>query len=154
MIMKSVVISPAGLDKLKQELRHHKEVRRPDVISRIAQAREYGDLSENAEYEDARNEQSFIEGRIQELEDMIKHAQVVAKASGNGHTTIGSTVKVKLNGKSMTFMLVGSQEADPTNGKISIESPIGKALLNQKAGETVEVEVPAGKTRYQILSIS
>lgn len=152
--MKSVVMSQSGLDKLKEEVQNLKQVRRPDVIARIAQAREYGDLSENAEYEDARNEQSFIEGRIQELEDMIKHAQVVAKASGNGHATIGSTVKVKLDGKPMAFMLVGSQEADPLNGKISIESPIGKALLDHKAGETVEVEVPAGKTRYQILSIS
>lgn len=152
--MKLVVISQAGLDKLKEEVQNLRQVRRPEVIARIAQAREYGDLSENAEYEDARNEQSFIEGRIQELEDMIKHAQVVAKASGNGHVTVGATVKVKLNGKPMIFNLVGSQEVDPATGKISIESPIGKALLDHKVGETVEVEVPAGKTRYQILSIS
>ncbi len=152
--MKTVVISQSGLDKLKEEVQNLKQVRRPEIIGRIAQAREYGDLSENAEYEDARNEQSFIEGRIQELEDMIKHAQVVAKASGNGHVTIGSTVKVKLDGKPMTFTLVGSQEVDPATGKISIESPIGKALLDHRVGETVEVEVPAGKTRYQILSIS
>lgn len=152
--MKSVVISEEGLEKLKEELSHLKEVRRPQVIARIAQAREYGDLSENAEYEDARNEQSFIEGRIQELEDMIKHAQVVAKTKGNGQVAVGSKVKVKLDGKIFVYTLVGSQEADPMTGKISIESPIGRALLDRRSSETVEVEVPSGKMRYHILSIS
>lgn len=152
--MKPVVISEVGLEKLKEELTNLKQVRRPQVIARIAQAREYGDLSENAEYEDARNEQSFIEGRIQELEEMIKHAQVVAKSKSNGQVVIGSTVKVKTDGKSFAYTLVGSQEADPLQGKISIESPIGKALLDRRVGEVVEVETPAGKTSYRILSIS
>lgn len=152
--MKPVVISEVGLEKLKEELTNLKQVRRPEVIARIAQAREYGDLSENAEYEDARNEQSFIEGRIQELEEMIKNAQVVEKIKPNGQVVIGSTVRVKTDGKSFAYTLVGSQEADPLRGKISIESPIGKALLDHRVGETVEVETPAGKTSYRILSIS
>ncbi|MBI3495437.1 transcription elongation factor GreA [Candidatus Berkelbacteria bacterium] len=152
--MKQVVISQEGLQKLQDELKHLKEVRRPEVIARIQQAREYGDLSENAEYDDARNEQSFIEGRIQELEEMIKNAQVIEKSNGRGKAVVGSVITVKMDGKTEKYTLVGSQEADPLNGKISIESPIGRALLDHGKGETIEVEAPRGKLRYQILSVS
>lgn len=150
--MHNLLLTKEGLEKLQKELGELKTVRRPAVVSRIQAAKELGDLSENAEYDDARNEQSFVEGRIQELEAMLKRAKVVDK-TGNGEVSMGSNVTVTNKGKVLTFEIVGSTEADPSSGKISQESPIGKALFGHKAGDQVEVVTPAGKALYKIVKI-
>lgn len=152
--MKDVVLTQAGLEKIKEELVALKK-RRKEIIGRIQIAKEFGDLSENAEYDDARNEQSFVEGRIQELEEMIKRAKIVAKAaSKDGHVVIGSKVTVLCEGEEETYELVGVNESDPASGKISVESPIGKALLGTAKGETVIVETPGGKLEYTVKEIA
>ncbi len=143
-----------GLVKLRTELQDLTEVRRPEIIGRIKGAKELGDLSENAEYSAAKEEQSFIEGRIQEVEEIIKHAKIAEGASSqNGTIGIGSTVKVSVDGEADEFEVVGPTESDPTKGKISIDSPVGKALLGRKAKDTVSVETPDGKIQYKIISV-
>lgn len=151
--MKEVVLTEEGLDKLKNELLALKQ-RRKEIISRIQTAKEFGDLSENAEYDDARNEQSFIEGRLQELDDMIKRAKVVTKThQNNGRVALGSQVTVLCEGESAIYELVGANESDPAKGKISIDSPIGKALMGASKGETVIASTPSGKADYKIVAI-
>lgn len=152
--MKDIVLTEEGLVKIKNELANLKE-RRKDVIARIQTAKEFGDLSENAEYDDARNEQSFVEGRIQELQEMIKQAKVVSKQShSTDSVSLGSKVTVTVDGDSEEYELVGVNESDPVNGKISIESPTGKALMGAKKGEKVIVETPGGKLEYSITHIA
>jgi len=129
-------------------------VRRAEVAARIHDAKEHGDLSENAEYEDAKNEQAFVEGRIQQLEALIKNATLIEDNHGNDHVQIGSTVKVNGPDGNQSFTIVGSTEAKPTEGRISNESPVGRALLGKKKGETVKVQVPAGDIAYTIVAIS
>jgi len=155
-VEKEVLLSPEGLKKLEEELEHLKTVRRIEVAERIKQAREFGDISENSEYVDAKNEQAFIEGRILTLEKMIRNAHVVQDAKGTpGVVAIGSTVRVRdlETGEEATYTIVGSTEADPFADKISNESPVGKALMGTKAGETVEVQVPAGMVRLEVLEV-
>lgn len=150
---KEILMTTVGLEKLKSELQELVDVRRPEIVSRIKIAKELGDLSENAEYTSAKEEQSFVEGRIQELEQTIKHAKVVEGA----HTDtigIGSTVKVKVDGDEDTFEIVGPTESDPTKGKISIDSPVGQALLGHKAKDAVSVQTPDGAVAYKVLSVS
>lgn len=155
MTKNDILITDEGLEKLKFELKELIEVRRPEIISRIKGAKELGDLSENAEYSAAKEEQSFIEGRIRELEELIKHTKIVdAASSKNGLINVGSNVKVKVEGDEDEFEVVGPTESDPTHGKISIDSPVGKALLGHKAKDTVAVETPDGKIQYQILAVS
>lgn len=151
--MKNVVLTVEGLEKIKKELADLK-IRRKAIIDRIQTAKEFGDLSENAEYDDARNEQSFVEGRIQELDEMIKQAKVVARQAGGATVALGSKVKVEVEGEKETYELVGVNESDPLSGKVSIESPIGKALMGAKKGETVEVSAPGGKLEYKVLEIN
>jgi len=152
---KDILITEEGLEKLKAELKELLEVRRPEVISRIKGAKELGDLSENAEYSAAKDEQSFIEGRIQELEEVTKHAKIAdATVAHNGSINVGSVVKVMVEGDEDEFEVVGPTESDPTHGKISIDSPVGKALLGHKAKDTVAVETPDGKIQYKIISVS
>ena len=151
---KPTYLSREGLDKLRQELEEMTSVKRPEVAQRIHDAKEHGDLSENAEYEDAKNEQAFVEGRIQTLEALIKNATLIDEHHSNDHVQIGSTVKVSGPDGSQTFTIVGSTEAKPTEGKISNESPVGRALLGKKKGENVTVQVPAGDIDYKIVSIS
>ena len=151
--MKEVVLTQEGLDKLKNELTALKQ-RRKEIIGRIQTAKEFGDLSENAEYDDARNEQSFIEGRLQELDDMIKRAKVVAKTKGDSKVALGSQVKVLCDGEEENYELVGANESDPAKGKISIDSPIGKALMGAAKGETVVASTPGGKVDYKIVAIA
>jgi transcription elongation factor GreA len=151
---KPTYLSKEGLDKLRQELEEMTSVKRPEVAQRIHDAKEHGDLSENAEYEDAKNEQAFVEGRIQTLEALIKNATLIDEHTSNDHVQIGSTVKVSGPDGSQTFMIVGSTEAKPTEGKISNESPVGRALLGKKKGENVTVQVPAGDIAYKIVAIS
>ncbi len=140
--------------KLNEELKVLVNEKRKEVIERIREAAAHGDLSENADYAQAREEQSFIEGRIQEIEDMIKNAEIITASTQHSTVTIGSTVKVKTNGNDKTYAIVGSNEANPTEGKISNESLVGRALLGKKAGDKIKVTAPAGEVEYEILSIN
>jgi transcription elongation factor GreA len=151
---KPTYISKDGLEKLRQELDEMVSVRRPEIAQRIHDAKEHGDLTENAEYEDAKNEQAFVEGRIQTLEALIKNATLIDEHTSKDHVQIGSTVKLSGPDGSQTFTIVGSTEAKPTDGKISNESPVGRALLGRKKGENVTVQVPAGDIAYKIVSIT
>ncbi len=151
---KTTYISKDGLEKLRAELDEMVSVRRPEIAQRIHDAKEHGDLSENAEYEDAKNEQAFVEGRIQTLESMIKSASLIDEHTSTDHVQIGSTVKVDGDDGVETFSIVGSAEAKPADGRISNESPVGRALLGRKKGDKVVVSVPAGDFSYKILEIS
>ena len=152
---KDILITKEGLEKLRVELKELLHVRRPEVINRIKGAKELGDLSENAEYSAAKEEQSFVEGRIQEVEEIIKHAKIVSTTNNhNGSIGIGCTIKVLVDGEEDQFELVGPTESDPAKGKISVDSPVGKALLGHKATDSVAVETPDGKIQYKIISLS
>ena len=144
-------LTQSGLEKLKLELANLKG-RRQEIAERIKTAREFGDLSENSEYEDARNEQSFVEGRIQELGEMVKSAKVMAK-SGSDKIGLGSVVSIDMGGDKVTYELVGANESDPSGGKISIESPIGHSLVDRKKGEKIEIHLPSGLITCKILDI-
>ncbi len=150
---KQIYLTKEGLDELKQEHEELVKVKRPDVLNRVSQARNMGDLSENAEYTVAREELSFIDGRIEELEELLKQVVII---SNNHSSTIklGSTVKVNTGDDNEEFTVVGEWEADPKEKKISHESPLGKALIGKKVGEKVEVEAPAGKIVYTIEAIN
>jgi transcription elongation factor GreA len=150
---KKYLITPEGLEKLNQELKTLVEDKRKEVIERIREAAAHGDLSENADYAQAREEQSFIEGRIQEIEDIIKNAEIINTNTHHSNALIGSTVKVKANGVEKKYTIVGSNEANPKAGKISNESVVGRALLGRKAGETVKIQTPSGEITYEIISI-
>lgn len=151
--MNNAILTQEGLKKVKKELDELKNVRRPAVRERIKSAKEFGDLSENAEYEDARNEQSFIEGRIQELEEMLKGAQVVSGGHKNSFVSVGTTVVMDCNGEKSTYQIVGSAESDPISGKISSDSPIAKAIMGRKKDENVVINTPDGQTQCKILEI-
>ena len=141
------------LAELAAELETLKNKKRVEVAERLKQAKEYGDLSENSEYAEAREEQASVEMRIAELEDLLKQAVVIAKSGGGDTVTVGSTVTAKKGDATMTYTIVGSYEAKPEEGRISDESPLGKAFLKRKAGDTVEVAAPAGTTKYEIVKI-
>ena len=142
-----------GLEKLRAELDQLVNVRRAEVAARIHDAKEHGDLAENAEYEDAKNEQAFVEGRIQTLESLIRNAVLIDENHPSDHVQIGSTVEVDSPDGRETFHIVGSAEADPGSGRISNESPVGRALLGHRKGEKVVVHVPSGDFTYRIVSI-
>lgn len=153
---KEIVLTAEGLEKLQNELDELKTVHRKEVNDRIRQAKEYGDLSENAEYEDAKQEQAFIEGRILKLEQMIRNARIINESEyASDEVHLGASVKVKdlKNNDSYEFSIVGSAEADPVNQRISNESPLGRALIGHKKGETVDVTTPRGVVKYKIESI-
>lgn len=146
-------LTKQGLEKIKEELAELKK-RRYTVTERIKTAREFGDLSENSEYEDARNEQSFVEGRIQELEEIITNAKIMDKnGNGAGKVELGSIITLQMDGEKLVFELVGATESDPGAGKISIESPLGFSLMDKTKGEKVEINTPNGKTMYKIIDI-
>ena len=154
---KEVVVTVAGLKALEDELEELKTVRRKDVAEKIKVARGFGDLSENSEYDEAKNEQAFIESRIAQLEAMLKNARVIDNDELNLDTvSVGTHVKIEdEDGEVEEYDITGATEADPLNGKISDESPVGAALLGQKAGQTVTVSLPNGGTiDYKILEIS
>jgi transcription elongation factor GreA len=150
---KKYLLTQDGLIKLNEELKELINKKRPDVIERIREAASHGDLSENADYAQAREEQSFIEGRVIEIEDIIKNAEIITQSSHGSTVTIGSTVLVKINGKERKYTIVGSNEANPKDGKISNESAVGSSLLGKKAGEKFKVLAPAGEMEYEIVSI-
>lgn len=151
--MSESYISPEGLKKVKEELELLKTTERPEVIDRIAKARDLGDLSENAEYHDAREKQSFIEGRIQELESIIKNA-VIIKSKKSDTVQIGSTVHASCdNGMNVSYQIVGQSEVSPAEGRISHESPLGKAFLGKGIGHEFELKIPAGVLKCRIEKI-
>lgn len=150
---KQYLLTLEGLNKLNEELKFLVEVRRKEVLERIREAASHGDLSENADYAQAREEQSFIEGRIQEIEEIVKNAQIISASTQKNFVSIGSTVTVKVGGKEKTYTIVGSNEANPSEGKISNESNVGKALLGKKVGDKATVVTPNGETDYEIVSI-
>ena len=151
---KTQYISEEGLAKLRADLEELVNVRRQEIAQRIHDAKEHGDLAENAEYEDAKNEQAFVEGQIQRLEVLIKNATIFEGGHGTDHVQIGSTVKVEGADGKEVFTIVGSTEASPREGRISNESPVGRALLGKHKGDSVVVHVPAGDFSYKILDIS
>lgn len=153
MAKNEILITQEGLEKLQAEHEELTKVRRPDVISRIKTAKELGDLSENAEYTAAKEDQSFIEGRIQELEQTIKQVKVVS-SNRSGAVSIGSTVVVQVDDDQDNFELVGPAESDPENGKISIDSPVGRALLGHKVKDKITVQTPGGSTVFTLISVS
>ena len=153
---KEIVLTKEGLEKLERELDDLKTIHRKEVNDRIRQAKEFGDLSENAEYEDAKQEQAFIEGRIMKLEQMIRNARIIDESEyAADEVHLGSIVKVKdLKTNAVhEFSIVGSAEADPVNARVSNESPLGRALVSHKKGETVDVTTPRGIVKYKIESI-
>jgi transcription elongation factor GreA len=141
-----------GADEVKEELKNLK-AQRVVIADRIKQARALGDLSENAEYQSAREEQDRLETRISELEHVIANMQIIKKAKTNGHVRLGSNVILKAAGKTKEFQIVGTMEADPLNGKVSDESPIGRALIGKKQGEKAEIKTAAETRAYTIVDI-
>jgi transcription elongation factor GreA len=148
-MQKDVLLTPEGLDKLKKEIEYLSNEKRREVAERIKEAREFGDISENSEYDDAKNEQAMLEARIATLEDKLRSASVIdASELDNNVVRVGSVVNVKDDaGKSLKYTIVGSTEADPSQNRLSNESPVGKALLGRKNGDAVKVQLPNGKTR-------
>lgn len=152
-----LVVTKDGLKKLEEELEHLQKVRRKEVAERLKEAISYGDLSENSEYEEAKNEQAFVEGRVIELEYMIRNAKVVdEKHHSKQVVEIGTHVSIKNTKKSeeLSITIVGSTEADPFNDRISNESPMGHALMGAKKGDKVEVMAPSGKVSYEVVKLT
>ena len=150
---KDVILTPEGLENLKAELEELTTTRRREVAERIKDAREYGDISENSEYDDAKNEQAMLEARILSLEEKLRSATVVESKDIKGDkVSVGTTVKVKdEGGKSATYSIVGSTEANPAEKKLSNESPVGRALLGHAKGDKVSVQLPNGKARELVI---
>jgi transcription elongation factor GreA len=146
-------LTQSGVDELKEELRGLVG-QRVHVADRIKQARELGDLSENAEYQTAREEQDRLETRISELEHVLQNSEIIKKPKNDGQVRLGSTVSLRNSGKPLQFQVVGTMEADPAHGKISDESPIGKVLLGRKVGDKAELKTPAGIHIYKIVEIN
>jgi transcription elongation factor GreA len=155
--MERVPMTAGGLQALEEEINHLKSVERPEVIRAIAEARAHGDLSENAEYHAAKERQSFIEGRVIELEDMIGRAEVIDVSKLSGETVkFGATVQLvdEDTDEERKYQIVGDMEADAKKGRISISSPISRALIGKTVGDTVEVAAPGGARSYEILKVS
>ena len=155
MAQKEVFLTPEGLEKLKAELDHLLSVRRQQVADQIHRAKELGGTVDNAEYDDAKNEQAFVEGRILTLEKMIKNASIIQEGkSPSSSVKLGSKVTVhSKGGEKEYYTIVGSAEANPSEGKISNESPVGKALMGKRVGGEVEVRAPAGTRKMKIIAI-
>ena len=161
MAEKQIILTQSGLEKLEKELEELKGVKRKEIAEKIKVALSFGDLSENSEYDEAKNEQAMMEARIADIEVMLKHVKVIDESElSNEHIHIGSKAEVrvtnKATGKSDVFMyqIVGSNEADPLEGLISDESAVGRALLDHESGDRFELEVPAGVMEYEVLAIS
>ncbi len=150
---KKIQVTKEGLDSIKDELDILTEVKRPKVVERLANARTQGDLAENSDYHNAKDELEFLDGRIAELEEVLKNSEVLKSITNGGGISVGTKVTLKTNGQKHIFQIVGEWEADPIQKKISHTSPLGKALIGKKVGERVEVEAPVGKVVYEILSI-
>ncbi len=154
MAEKPTYITPEGLAKLKEELEHLRTVRRPEVAQQIKLAKEDGDLMENAGYDEAKNTQSFVEGRIQTLEAILRDAVIINTPQTSDRVHLGSRVQIQEEGEEPEeYLIVGAAEADPTAGRISNESPLGRALIGSSVGDQVVVHAPGGRTTFRILSI-
>ncbi len=151
--MEITYLSQEKYDELQNELGQLKKEGRQAVAKRLKHAKELGDLSENAEYQEAREEQSRLEKKISEIEELLRAASIIKKSAGTATVRIGSRVKLEKNGDTFTYNIVGSNEARPTGGMISNESPVGRALLGHKAGDTVSVQTAAGLNTYKIVAI-
>ncbi len=151
--MSEQIISPEGYEKLKNELKHLTTVKRREVAERIERAKELGDLSENAEYSEAKDAQALNEGRVLELTNTLKNVTVVDNIKNSNEVSMGSTITVKVNNSERTYTIVSFNEADPINGLISNESPIGLAFLGKRKGDKVKVQTPKGEVNFQILKI-
>jgi transcription elongation factor GreA len=155
-MMEKIPLTRAGFDKLDAELKHLKSVERPAIIAAIAEARAHGDLSENAEYSSAKEKQSFIEGRIKELEGVIGLAEVIDTARLSGSIKFGATIRLvdEDTDEEKTYQIVGEYEADIENGRLNIKSPLARSLIGKDAGDSVEVRTPGGEKAYEILSVT
>lgn len=153
---KKIYLTPEGLETLKKELQNLIDVKRPELLESLSQARNQGDLSENAEYQAAKDDLGFTDGRIDELQEMLKHIVMIDDSLkvGKKNVQLGTTVTLEVDGKKQVYTLVGEWEANPQESKISHESPLGKAVLGKKVGEKVEVEAPAGKIFYTVVEIA
>ena len=155
--MNKVPLTVIGAEKMKEELHRLKTVERPRIIAAIAEARAHGDLSENAEYHAAKEQQSFVEGRIADLEGKLSNAQIIdpLKVNAQGRVVFGATLDLleEASGKEVTYQIVGDDEADIAQGKISISSPIARALIGKESGDVVDVQVPDGTRQYEILDV-
>lgn len=157
MVEKDIFFTTEGLEKIESEIEYLKTVRRKEVAERIKVALGYGDLSENSEYDEAKNEQAQVEERIAKLEAMLRNAKVIdEKQLNKEEVNVGSIVKIKdlSNGDIEEYSIVGSAEADPLEGKISNESPVGSKLIGLRVGDEVEIEIPDGYVKYEVLEIS
>jgi transcription elongation factor GreA len=147
-MQKDVILTPEGLEKLKAEIEYLSKDKRREVAERIKEAREFGDISENSEYDDAKNDQAMLEARIASLEDKLRSASVIDASELSADVVrVGSVVNVKDGSTALQYTIVGSTEAAPAENRLSNESPVGKALLGHKKGETVTVQLPSGKIR-------
>jgi transcription elongation factor GreA len=150
------LLTREGFEKLQQELKYLTEVRRREVADRIRQAREFGDISENSEYDDAKNEQYLLERRISEVQRRMRNAKIVDPSEAEaGSVDLGTRVTLRMVGKDeeRTFQIVGSNESDPGSGKLSHSSPVGRAVLNRRVGDKVTVTTPRGATEYEIVNV-
>ena len=145
-------LTPDGLAKIAEEHRLLREVHIPEIAARIDDAKQQGDLSENAEYHQAKDDMAWAQGRLMELQFILDHAQVAEKA-GRGVVSIGSSIVIKINGAVKNFTIVGPHEADPFSGKISNESPLGSAMIGAKEGDRIEIKTPGGMQMYEIIQI-
>lgn len=149
-----IQLTKKGQEELKSELSGLRDVKRPKLVDRLSNARSQGDLSENSDYQSAKEELEFLDGRIEELENVLKNAVVISESTKNGSgISVGTKVTVRVSGREVAFDIVGEWEADPMNKKISHDSPLGLALLGKNKGDKVEVEAPAGKVLYEILAV-
>jgi len=148
-------LTPEGFEKIKDELNHLKTDKRKEISVRIQEAKEQGDLSENAEYTEAKNEQAFVEGKINELTDIEKNAKIIEQTNNTNIVEVGCKVKIENpDGQSQEYTIVGSKEADPSEGKISNESPIGRAFIGKKKGEEAVIVLPKGSQTVKIVEIN
>ncbi len=154
--MEKIPLTRAGFDKLDVELKHLKTVERPTIIQAIAEARALGDLSENAEYHSAKERQSFIEGRIKELEGVLSRADVIDPTRLSGPIKFGATVALldEETGEQRTYQIVGEYEADIENGRLNVKSPLARALIGKTAGDSAEVRSPGGERSYEVLKVT
>ncbi len=154
MVNDKLSVTKQGLEALKKELAVLEEEKRPKLVDRLANARQQGDLAENSDYQNAKDELEFLDGRIEELQNVIKNASIISdNCYSKGQVGVGTKVKVHVNGQDSVFEIVGEWEADPVLKKISHTSPLGQALMGKAVGEKIEVEAPAGKIHYEIVSI-